>query len=39
MKRLTLAAAVGSALLMFGTGAMAQTLAGPHDDSDWPANP
>lgn len=39
MKRLTLAAAVGSALLMFGTGAMAQALNGPHDDSDWPANP
>jgi hypothetical protein len=38
MKRLTLAAAVSSALLMFGTAAMAQVLNGPKDDSDWPAN-
>ena len=38
MKRLTLAAAVGSALLMMGTSAMAQVVPGGQDNSDWPAN-
>ncbi|MEO8037312.1 MAG: cyclase family protein [Betaproteobacteria bacterium] len=38
MKRLTLAAAVGAALLTMGTSAMAQVFPGPQDNSDWPVN-
>jgi len=38
MKRLTLAAAVGSALLMMGTSAMAQVVPGPQNNDDWPAS-
>jgi kynurenine formamidase len=38
MKKLTLAAAVGGALLSMSLAASAQTVAGPVDDAAWPAN-
>jgi kynurenine formamidase len=38
MKKLTLAAAVSSAMLVLGTSAMAQVVPGPQENSDWPTN-